>query len=322
MNNIVINGFGGASKNVPIGGYGVGTVLVPYITSPEGPISGGTNVYILDANSAAAVTAYSDQFDGVALDNTLWTDYSSGAGQIIADSGSASLYVGTDGGTARMSSVYQFKYINVEVSLNAFNLSINNNRIANYTYGAVSVVLDPATKLNSFDIRCEWSTAYGYLLSAYTVSGGVDTLVYRTVLQVPFRSVKLVRLGGVLRAVVDDAYIIKYAGWSDDAASLDISTTAPISTLAQSHVISIDNVKVSPLCTFGSNVAENSKLIEDRIQVRTPSYDRPGIVDVIAYSLSAKIECGQFTYTADTGLLLDRSGTLIIDNDSTIRGRL
>lgn len=287
----------------------------PVMVPTFGDVNGGTPFIIL--NSTQLVTSKSDTFKGGSLDAAKWTN-TSASGGTVSDSGMLIMTVPTTGGTTRISSVWSA--INADVAFTFTNQRNNSNRLTNFTRLQLSLVSDVPTRANYFCVRSFWDTVYGESVAVIMCKASVETVLGVLRVVTPPQSIRIRRVGGRILVNIDSTYTLAYDGWVGSAAQVEISASSAASNLYTPHVITSNNFKVSPIVMFGNAFADATYELNTRIGGVTPANILPVAVPVIIYGLSAtNTVASPFQYTPDAGLSIGSSGTVIVDNDHTLR---
>lgn len=326
-----------------IPGYGGQLDLVdPFIAPSSGTIRGGTEFVIL--NSGISLTSLCDTFPGVSLDATKWIDISEDNGTVtvndslllsvpneptfMPDAGVGQIALGAApvgsgtvsttpvlGGTAAVRSISTFDSFDVSAYFK-YDTSIERfTPVQEVVYMALRASIDNA---NHFDIKHIWNPLVGPQIVVSVTYSGSETILETAAVKGSARYLKLMRYNGRVLAFAGADLIHDFRGWTGNAVTINIISMSPAS-MPRDTLTTVTNVIFRPVITFGAEICVQATEYAGRIIGVTPPYILPEPVEIKAWSNNTDVSIATFTYTAPLQLSLNTKGTLVINNDDTLR---
>jgi hypothetical protein len=312
-NQIVIGGFGGTSKNLVLGGYGDNTDPTGYQVQPAfGSLFGGEVITIYSTKLSMA--SYVDRFVGSVLDPTKWTDTSAGGTAVVSNK--LVLSVPTTGGTASIASVSQYKNFSIVMSTQPFSSLDRLSPIQAYDIQTLTAYVNAG---NSFSISNRWDPTIGRITLVKARVEGVDQVLYSGSIGIGSDFTIRRHLGTVVATIGSSAPIV-LKGWTEAAASIRISSTAPaglpgaLTSIVNSFVPSI-------LVTFGDLMSyQVTEFSGGTLQVSVPASTIETYTIIEAHLPgSTTTLTTDWHYIADSKLSVGGSLRLYTFQDSVLR---
>lgn len=309
---LVLGGLGGSSKNIAIYGYGDTNDQQVAVVPSSGSVFGGDVVTAY--STGLSVDAYSDRFLGTILDTAKWTNTSSG-GTISVNNGLI-LTVPTSGGTASITSVSTYKNFDIDLALVSSYVVDGYVPVQSYESQKLTVYVDAN---NEVSISNAWDTISGRLVVIAAKVGGVNRLLYSGA-PGSGSNFRITRLGGTVRAAAGSMEPVTLSGWTESAAIIKISSTAPAG-LPVALQSTVHSFTTNILVSFGSIIADQVSVFGNgTLQIISPASADEGPVLLLAHTPSSTATLAEaWLYTADVRLSMGQDKKVYSFQDPVLR---
>ena len=308
MTGIVSSGIGKSGLSIT-SGYGKDSVTSVITMLPvSGDIVGGTpfQIYSDIKNNLSYKTFFTGPVE------FLWSLNTTGSG-VTALSNGLRLSSGPTSGLAKATTNYTFAYIDADILISTSAIS---NGIS-IPIG-ISLNIDTNNYLD-FNIRNNNGTYTSYLnVYSNSILTNSDSV---SLSNIP-RSIRIVRVLGVVYIYMNYKLVMSYTGWTAANTSLSVYNSTYSSSQATSSII-VSKFIPNVVVLFNNSIAQQTFTTTGGIITgTTPTYVRPEYVDVYIGTINSLIKLdNQFLYTNVKRLTLSdyNSNALIIHIDPTIR---
>lgn len=284
---------------------------MPSIKPTSGDVSGGTEVYIYGA--ITPLDQYSDSFAGTLLDPAKWINLSPLPEYADVENG---LYLSTYNGLfTRVASVATYKNFDVLINFNNSKFYDDLNPIYSNEPHRVTLYVNAS---NQIVISDEWSPSLQQRRFVVTyVNSGTTSIVRSEAIGVG-TSYRIKRFGGSVYISSGSSSVVTIHGWTD--APLQFMLGAYSGSATDILTSTYYNFNVFPLVTFGTELAEVTRVSDTYYLVSAPASDIVGSVDVKVHTpTTSTLITSDWSYELNTKLTVGDARVLYIDTDSVLR---